>query len=93
MYDGIQRGVLTFMEETHLGEYEYFPLLQQPIVMSEHLHQINSRMRRYRQWLRARRVPRTRPPNMSTFTASSQREMDHHRQPFETWCVRDNIMG
>jgi len=27
MYDGIQRGVLTCMEETHLGEYAYFTLL------------------------------------------------------------------
>jgi hypothetical protein len=27
MYDGIQRGVLTCMEETHLGEYAYFSLL------------------------------------------------------------------
>jgi hypothetical protein len=30
MYDGIQRGVLTCMEETHLGEYAYFTLLQSP---------------------------------------------------------------
>ena len=70
MYDGIQRGVLTCMEETHLGEYAYFTLLQQPIVMIEHLHQINSRMRRDRQWLRSWRVPRSRPPDMSTFTTS-----------------------
>jgi hypothetical protein len=93
MYDGIQRGVLTCMEETHLGEYAYFTLLQQPIVMSEHLHQISSRMRRDRQWLRAWRVPRPRPPDMSTFTTSSRRERDRHRQPVETWCVRESIMG
>jgi hypothetical protein len=61
--------------------------------MSEHLHQINSRMRRDRQWLRAWRVPRPRPPDMSTFTASSRRESDRHRQPVETWCVRESIMG
>jgi hypothetical protein len=48
MYDGIQRGVLTCMEETHLGEYAYFTLLQHPIVMSEHLHHISSCMRDHR---------------------------------------------
>jgi hypothetical protein len=30
---------------------------------------------------------------MSTFTASSWRERDRHRQPIETWCVRESIMG
>jgi hypothetical protein len=28
MYDGIHRGVLNCMEETHLGEYAYLTLLQ-----------------------------------------------------------------
>jgi hypothetical protein len=93
MYDGIHRGVLTCMEEAHLGEYAYFTILQQPIVMSEHLHQISSRMRRDRQWLRAWRVPRPGPPDMSTFTTSSWRERDRHKKPVETWCVRESIMG
>jgi hypothetical protein len=93
MYGDIQRGIVPCREETHLGEYAYFTLLQQPIVMIEHLHQISSRMRRDRQWLRAWRVPRPRPPDMSTFTASNQRERDRHRQPVETWCVRESIMG
>jgi hypothetical protein len=93
MYGGIQRGVMTCMDETHLGEYAYFTLLQQPIVMIEHLHQISSHMRRDRQWLRAGRVPRPRPPDMSTSTTSSRRERDHHRQSVETWCVRESKHG
>jgi hypothetical protein len=93
MYGDIQRGIVPCREETHLGEYAYFTLLQQPIVMIEHLHQISSRMRRDRQWLRAWRVPRPRPPDMSTSTESSQRERDRHRQPVETWCVRESSMG
>jgi hypothetical protein len=50
-------------------------------------------MRRDKQWLRAWRVSRLRPPNMSTFMASSQRERDRHRQLVETWYVRESIMG
>jgi hypothetical protein len=38
-------------------------------------------------------VPRLRPPDISTFTMSSQRERDHHRQLVETWCVRERIMS
>jgi hypothetical protein len=30
---------------------------------------------------------------MSIFTTSSWRERDRHRQPVETWCVRERIMG
>jgi hypothetical protein len=30
---------------------------------------------------------------MSTFTTSIRREMDCHRKPVETWCVRESIMG
>jgi hypothetical protein len=30
---------------------------------------------------------------MSIFTASSRIEMDDHRQPVETWCVIESIMG
>jgi hypothetical protein len=38
-------------------------------------------------------VPRPRPPDMSIFTTSIQIEMDHHRQPVETWYVMESIMG
>jgi len=34
-----------------------------------------------------------RPPDRSTFTTSSRRERDHHRQPVETWYVRKSIMS
>ena len=30
---------------------------------------------------------------MSTSTASSRGERDRHRQPIETWCVRESSMG
>jgi hypothetical protein len=40
----IQTDVWDCREETHLGEYANFTLLQQPIVMREHLHHINSCM-------------------------------------------------
>jgi hypothetical protein len=30
---------------------------------------------------------------MSIFTTSSRIEMDRHRQPIETWCVMDSIIG
>ena len=30
---------------------------------------------------------------MSTFMPSSRRDRDHHRQPVETWYVRESIMG
>jgi hypothetical protein len=79
MYGDIQRGRVSCREETHLGEYAYFTLLQQPMVMIERLHQISSCMRRDRQWLREWRVPRPRPPDMSTSNASSQRERDRYR--------------
>jgi hypothetical protein len=45
MYGGIQRGVLTCREETHLGEYVDTTPLQKHMDMREHLHQINSCMR------------------------------------------------
>jgi hypothetical protein len=48
IYNQIQTDVWDCKEETHVGEYAYFTLLQQPIVMSEHLHQIRSHMRRDR---------------------------------------------
>jgi hypothetical protein len=38
-------------------------------------------------------VARPRPPDMSTFTASIRIEVDHHRNPFETWCVMVSIIG
>jgi hypothetical protein len=34
-----------------------------------------------------------RPPDRSTFTASSRIEMDRHRQPVETWCVMVSTIG
>jgi hypothetical protein len=48
IYSQVQTDVWDCREETHVGEYAYFTLLQQPIVMIEHLHQISSRMRRDR---------------------------------------------
>jgi hypothetical protein len=54
---------------------------------------MDNNMRRDRQWQRAWGVPRSRPPDMSIFTTSSRVEMDRHRQPVETWCVIESIMG
>jgi hypothetical protein len=48
---------------------------------------IDKNMRRDRQWQRAWRVSRPRPPDKSTVTTSNRIEMDHHRQPDKTWCV------
>jgi hypothetical protein len=45
MYDGIQRGVLTCGEETHLGEHADTTLRQKHMDMREHLHHISSCMR------------------------------------------------
>jgi hypothetical protein len=44
MYGGIQRGVLTCREETHLGEYADVTHLQQHIVVGDHLHHFSSCM-------------------------------------------------
>ena len=44
MYDGIQRGIVPCKEETHLGEYADVTLLQQHLVMRDHLHHISSCM-------------------------------------------------
>jgi hypothetical protein len=44
MYGGIQRGVLTCREETHLGEYANVTHLQQHIVVGDHLHHFNNCM-------------------------------------------------
>jgi hypothetical protein len=41
MYGGIQRGVLPSREETHLGEHADVTLLQQHLVMRDHLHHIS----------------------------------------------------
>jgi hypothetical protein len=54
---------------------------------------MDNSVRRDKQWQRAWRVPRTRPPNMSILMASSRIEMDRHRQPVETWYVMESIMG
>jgi hypothetical protein len=171
MYGGIQRGIMPCREDTHLGECADFTLLQQPIVMREHLHRISScmgdegwrlvdlpleellpvvlddwgpvmttgehlswgqvderlveslgltkacdvlqvysqlqrfllafpdtfiidsNMRRDRQWQRAWRVSRPRPPNRSTFTAYNGPEVGRVRQIVETWCVMVSIIG
>jgi hypothetical protein len=45
MYDGIQRGVLTCKEETHLWEHVDTTPLQQHMDMREHLHHISNCMR------------------------------------------------
>ena len=54
---------------------------------------MDSSMRRDRQWQRAWRVRGLRPPDRSTFTASSRIEVDRHRQPVETRCVMVSIIG
>jgi hypothetical protein len=38
-------------------------------------------------------VARPRPPDRSTFTASSRIEVDRHRQPADTWCVMVSTIG
>jgi hypothetical protein len=45
MYDEIQRGIVPYREETHLGEYADVTHLQQHIVMGDHLHHFSSCMR------------------------------------------------
>jgi hypothetical protein len=42
MYGEIQRGILPCMVEIHLREYENVTLLQQPIVVRDHLHHFSS---------------------------------------------------
>jgi hypothetical protein len=42
LYGGIQRGVLSCREETHLGEYAEATPLQQHMVMRYHLHRFSS---------------------------------------------------
>jgi hypothetical protein len=54
---------------------------------------MDNNMRRDRQRQRAWRVHGPRPPDRSTFTASSRIEVDHHRQPVETWCVMVSTIG
>jgi hypothetical protein len=49
MHGGIQRGVSTYMEETHLGDHVDASPLQQHIVMRDHLHSINNFMG-YERW-------------------------------------------
>jgi hypothetical protein len=44
MYGGIQRGIVPCREETHLGEHADVTLLQQHLVMRDHLHHISSCM-------------------------------------------------
>jgi hypothetical protein len=54
---------------------------------------IDSSMRRDRQWQRAWRVSRPRPPDRSTFTAYSRSDLDRVRQRGETQCVMVSIIG
>jgi hypothetical protein len=54
---------------------------------------IDNSMRRDRQWLRTWGVARSRPPDMSVFTAFNRIEVDRHKQPVETWCVMVSIIG
>jgi hypothetical protein len=44
MYGGIQRGIVTCREETHLGEHADATPLQQYLVMRDHFHHISSCM-------------------------------------------------
>jgi hypothetical protein len=53
---------------------------------------IDNNMRRDRQWLRTWRVARPGAPDMSAFTTYNRIEVDHHRQPVETWCVMMSII-
>jgi len=50
-------------------------------------------MRKEMQWLRTWGVARPRSPDMSVFIASNWIEVDHHRQPVETWCMLVNMIG
>jgi hypothetical protein len=54
---------------------------------------IDNSMRRDRQWQRAWRVIRSRPPDRSTFTAYSRSEVDRREQPAEIWCVMVSTIG
>jgi hypothetical protein len=54
---------------------------------------IDNNMRRDRQWQRTWRVVRSRPPDMSAFTAYNWTEVDHDRQTVETLCVIMSVIG
>jgi hypothetical protein len=75
------------------GIFHPYSQLQMSLLPFPDTFIMDNNMRRDRQWQRAWGVPRPRPPDMSIFTASSRIEMDHHRQPVETWCVIESIMG
>jgi hypothetical protein len=54
---------------------------------------IDNRMGRDKQWQRAWRVIRSRPPDKSTFTTYSRSEVDRHEQPAEIWCIMVSTIG
>jgi hypothetical protein len=53
---------------------------------------IDNNMRRYRPWLGAWRVSRSRLYDRSTFTTYNRSEVDRVRQTVETWCVIVSII-
>jgi hypothetical protein len=93
---GVQVDVL-LVESLGLTEagsiFQFYGQLQMPLLPFPDTFIMDNNMRRDRQWQRAWRVRGPRPPDRSTFTASSRIEMDRHRQPAETWCVMVSTIG
>jgi hypothetical protein len=54
---------------------------------------MDNSMRRDRQWKRAWRVVRPRPPDMSAFMTFNRKEVDRDRQTGETLCMMMSIIA
>jgi hypothetical protein len=75
------------------GIFQSYGQLQMFLLSFPDTFIIGNSMRRDWPWLRTWGVARPRPPDRSIFTASSQIEVDRHRQLVETWCMMVSIMG
>jgi hypothetical protein len=75
------------------GIFQSYGHLQMSLLPFPDTFIMDNSMRRDRQWQRAWTLRRSRPPDKSTFTASSRIEVDHHRQLVETWCMMVSTIG
>jgi hypothetical protein len=75
------------------GIFQSYGQLQMSLLSFPDTFIIDISMRRDRQWQRAWRVSRSRPPDRSTFTAYSRSEVHRVRKTVETLCVMMRIIG
>jgi hypothetical protein len=75
------------------GIFQSYGHLQMSLLPFPNTFIMDNNMRRDRQWQRAWTVHRSRPPDRSTFMASSRIEVDRHRKPVETWCMMVSTIG